>query len=136
MAEKRTIRLRTAELRQRAISFITRCPDDWVMTLAPPTRSGEQNALMWTLLADIARAKPDGREMTPEMWKSTFMDAAGFRPIMVPALDGQGFICLGYKSSRMTKAEFSDLIETIYEYGARKGVRFSEPRATKGEFYE
>lgn len=127
MADKVTIKLVGPEQRQRAQKLILRAPADYVVTISEPTRTLDQNALMWAALNDIARAKPDGREMTPEQWKCAFMDAAGFKPEFVPALEGNGFICLGYKSSRLTKAQFSDLVETIFEFGARKGVRWSEP---------
>lgn len=127
MSDKVTIKLVGPEQRQRAQKLILRAPADYVVTISEPTRTLDQNALMWAALTDIARAKPDGREMTPEQWKCAFMDAAGFKPEFVPALEGNGFICLGYKSSRLTKAQFSDLVETIFEFGARKGVRWSEP---------
>lgn len=127
MSDKVTIKLVGPEQRQRAQKLILRAPADYVVTISEPTRTLDQNALMWAALNDIARAKPDGREMTPKQWKCAFMDAAGFKPEFVPALEGNGFICLGYKSSRLTKAQFSDLVETIFEFGARKGVRWSEP---------
>lgn len=133
MADKITIKLIGDEQRARAIAFITRAPLGYVVTISEPSRSLDQNALMWAALADISKSKPDGREMTPEQWKSVFMDAAGFKPTFVPNLDGDGFLCLGYKSSRLKKAEFSDLIETIFEYGARKGVRWSNPIPTEYE---
>lgn len=126
--DKITIKLVGGEQRTRAAQAIHRAPDDYVVTIAPPTRTLDQNALLWAALSDIANAKPDGREMTPEQWKCAFMDAAGFKPEFVPALEGSGFICLGYKSSRLTKGQFSDLVETIFEFGARKGVRWSEPQ--------
>jgi hypothetical protein len=117
-----TIRLLSQLNRERAKKLIDQAPDRALVNIRPETRSNEQNALLWELLSQIARAKPDGREMTADQWKSVFMDAAGFKPTFVPNLDGDGFLCLGYKSSRLTKAEFSDLIECINEYGARKGV--------------
>lgn len=117
-----TIRLLSQLNREQAKKLIDQAPDRALVNIRPETRSNEQNALLWELLSQIARAKPDGREMTADQWKSVFMDAAGFKPTFVPNLDGDGFLCLGYKSSRLTKAEFSDLIECINEYGARKGV--------------
>lgn len=113
--------------RQRAHELVDKAPMGAVLNIRPATRSNEQNAKMHAMLSDIARAKPDGREMTAEQWKAAFMDAAGFKPTFLANLEGDGFLCLGYKSSRLTKAEFSDLIECIYEYGARKGVQWSEP---------
>jgi hypothetical protein len=122
-----TIRLASALNRERAKRLIDAAPDRALVNIRPETRSTEQNAKMHAMLSDVARAKPDGREMTAEQWKAVFMDAAGFKPTFVPNLDGDGFLCLGYKSSRLTKAEFSDLIECIYEYGARKTIAWSEP---------
>lgn len=127
MSDKITIKLVGPEQRKRAYDAILRAPVDYVVTVSEPTRTLDQNALMWAALSDIAHAKPDGREMTSEQWKCAFMDAAGFKPEFVPALEGNGFICLGYKSSRLTKAQFSELVETIFEFGARKGVRWSAP---------
>lgn len=127
MSDKITIKLVGPEQRKRAYEAILRAPAGYVVTVSEPTRTLDQNALMWAALSDIARAKPDGREMTAEQWKCAFMDAAGFKPEFVPALEGNGFICLGYKSSRLTKGQFSDLVETIFEFGARKGVRWSSP---------
>jgi hypothetical protein len=117
-----SIRLVSRLNRERAKRLIDQAPDRALVNIRPETRSNEQNNLLWELLSQIARAKPDGREMTADQWKSVFMDAAGFKPTFVPNLDGDGFLCLGYKSSRLTKAEFSDLIECINEDGARKGV--------------
>jgi len=121
-----TIRLVSRLNRERAKALIDQAPDRALVNIRPETRSSEQNNLLWALLSDVSRAKPDGREMTSDQWKSVFMDAAGFRPTFVPNLDGDGFLCLGYKSSRLTKAEFSDLIECINEYCARKGVHLQE----------
>jgi hypothetical protein len=117
-----TVILRSPASREGAKRLIDIAPEGAVLNIRPATRSGEQNNLLWELLSQIARAKPDGREMTADQWKSVFMDAAGFKPTFVPNLDGDGFLCLGYKSSRLTKAEFSDLIECINEYGARHNV--------------
>ena len=41
-------------------------------------------------------------------------------------LDGRPFP-IGFSSSRLTKAEFADLITTVQEYGDRHGVEWSEP---------
>jgi hypothetical protein len=47
---------------------------------------------------------------------------------MVPNIDGNGFINLGRSSSDLSKAEFSDLIEIIFAFGAKHGVVFAEDR--------
>lgn len=113
--------------RRKAHELVEKAPVGAVLNIRPASRTNEQNAKMHAMLSDIARAKPDGREMTTEQWKAVFMQAAGFKATFVPDLEGESFVCLGFKSSRLTKAEFSDLIECIYEFGARKGVVWSDP---------
>jgi hypothetical protein len=112
----------------QTIRLVDAAPPGAILNIRPATRTNEQNNKMHAMLSDVARAKPDGREMTTDQWKAAFMDAAGFKPTFIPSLDGESFLCLGYKSSRLTKTEFSDLIECIYEFGARKGIEWSEPQ--------
>ena len=52
------------------------------------------------------------------------MKAAGHKLRFMPALDGDGVVALGYRSSKLSKEEFSDLVETIYSQGLRRGVVF------------
>jgi hypothetical protein len=52
------------------------------------------------------------------------MKAIGVKCKIMPALDGDGVVATGYRSSKLDKERFSELIESIYEYGARRGVRF------------
>lgn len=106
--------------------LIDAAPSGAVLTIAEAARTNDQNALMWALLSDVARAKPEGRSMPTETWKCLFMQAAGFSCRFEPGLDGEGVVPIGFKSSRLKKAEFSDLIEAIYEYGARHGVIWSD----------
>lgn len=126
MASGQTVRLVGPYQRAFAKRLIDAAPVDAVVNIRAATRTSEQNDKMWAMLSDIARAKPDGRDHTTEQWKAIFMAACDHKPAFLPDLEGQGFICTGYKSSRLTKAEFSDLIEAIYEYGARHGVRWSD----------
>ena len=89
--------------------------------LSPPARSTDQNAKMWAMLSDISRARPEGRTHIPEVWKQIFMAALGYEVAFVMGLDNQPFP-VGFKTSRLSKEQMSDLIEFIYEYGARHGV--------------
>lgn len=112
---------------KEAVRVIIHAPHGSVCTVKPPRRTDDQNSLMWALLGDVSRAKPEGRSLPPEHWKALFMQAAGFKFTWEPGLDGEGVVPIGFKSSRLTKSEFSDLIECIREYGARQGVQWSEP---------
>ena len=123
--DKVTIKLVGPEQRQRAQSLILRAPADYVVTIAEPTRTLDQNAKLWPMLNDIRRAKPEGRDWTAEQWKAVFMDACGHQAEFAPKLDGPGFVCIGFRSSHLSKAQFGELIECIAEYGARMGVQWS-----------
>lgn len=127
-----TVRLVGDTQRANAHRLIDRAPAGAVVNIREATRSGEQNARMWAMLSDIARAKPQGRVLTTEAWKCLFMNAAGFRCTFEPSLDGQGVVPLGFKSSRLNKAEFSDLIEVMFAFGAEHGVQWSEPQERAG----
>jgi len=110
----------------QAKRLIDKAPPGSVIQVSPPKRTEDQNAKFWAMLSDLSRAKPEGREYPPEIWKSLFMASAGFTPRFEPSLDGKGVVPIGYKSSRLSKAEFSDLIEAIHQYAAEHGVEFSE----------
>lgn len=129
MPSGQTVILSSPYARQRAHQLVETAPAGVVANFSLPKRSDDQNAKMWAMLSDVSQAKPEGREYPPEIWKSLFMAQAGFKPRFEPSLDGKGVVPIGYKSSRLTKAEFSDLIESIYAYGAEHGVVWSDGRA-------
>jgi hypothetical protein len=127
-----TVRLAGPEQRSFAKELIDKAPDRAIVNIQPERRSNLQNAKMWAMLSDVSRSKPEGREYSPEIWKCLFMAEAGFKPIWEPSLDGQGVVPIGFKSSRLTKAEFGDVIEAIYAYGSEHGVKWSEPYQGEG----
>jgi hypothetical protein len=129
-----TIRLVSDQARKRAANMAFQAPHGSVANYRPPTRSNEQNAKMWAMLSDVARAKPEGRNLTTDKWKALFMDAIGIPADWEPGING-GVVNVGYRSSRLTKEQMGDLIEQMYAYGAEHGVEWSEPhhRNTKEE---
>jgi hypothetical protein len=102
------------------------------MVLSEPTRSIEQNALLWALLTDVSRQVIwHGRALTPGEWKDFF--TASLRKLnVVPNMEGNGFIALGQSTSRMTKQMFSDLCELIQAFGCERGVKWSAPAGYEG----
>ena len=95
-----------------------------VLEIKPATRSLEQNARLWAMLDEISdQIDWYGRKLTAEEWKHVFT-AALKKQDVVPGLDG-GFVVLGISTSKMTKAEMSDLQTLMEAFGAEKGVRFS-----------
>lgn len=117
-----TVILRSEAARDLACSFVLRAPTGAVVNIRLATRTGEQNDKLWAMLSDVSRAKPQGRDYPPEIWKSLFMADVGFEPRFEPSLSGRGVVPIGYKSSRLTKGEFSDLIECIAAYAAEHNI--------------
>ena len=111
--------------RQRAIDAVRNAPAGYVVEIREPTRTLDQNALLWPLLTEVSRQVDwYGQKLTEDEWKDVF--TAGLRKQKaVPGIDG-GFVMVGSKTSRMNKREFSDLVELIYAFGAERGVKFQE----------
>lgn len=121
-----TIILRGPSQREFAKRLIEAAPIDGVVKVSAPTRNTDQNAKMWAMLSDIARAKPEGRRWTPEVWKCAFMHFLGHQVQFADGLDGSGPFPLGFRSSRLTVRQMADLITCIAEYGDRHGVQWSD----------
>lgn len=114
----------TQSNRWRAHQLIDKAPERYVMEVREPRRTDDQNAKMWAMISDVSRAKPEGRRHTPDDWKAIFMHACGHEVQFEQGIDGRPFPT-GFRSSRLSKQQMSDLIECIYEYGSRHGVQWS-----------
>ena len=111
--------------RAKAAELISRAPDGAVVNIRPAKRTTEQSDKMWAMLSDISRAKPMGRHHTPDDWKALAMNACGWECQFIEGLDGRPFP-QGFRSSKMTKAQMSILIEWLYAFGAEHGVVWSK----------
>ena len=120
-----TVILRGDSQRQLAKELIDKAPIDAVVNIREAKRSLDQNAKLWCMLSDISRAKPDGRMHTPEVWKALFMKACGHAVQFETGLDGEPFP-VGFRSSRLTKSQMSDMIEFVYQYGSENGIHWSD----------
>lgn len=121
-----TIILHGKAQRELAKRLIDAAPVDAVVKVSAPGRTLDQNSKLWAMLSDVSRAKPEGRTHTPEVWKALFMGACGHAVQFEQGLDGTPFP-VGFRSSRLTKAQMIDLIEFIYAYGSQHGVVWTEP---------
>ena len=121
-----TIILRGPDQRALAHRLIDSAPVDAVVSVREGTRSLDQNAKFHAMLSDISRSKPQGRKHTPDVWKALMMKACGHHVQFVLGIDGEPFP-IGFRSSRLTKRQMSDLIEFMYQFGTENGVRWSEP---------
>ena len=123
---KAIFRLVHPEARRRAAQACQDSPDGFVVTIAEPTRSLEQNSRLWAMLNDIARQVDwYGKRLSAEDWKHVF--SSSLRKLeAVPNLDGTGFVALGLSTSKMSKRELGDLMMLIEAFGAEKGVIWAE----------
>ena len=109
--------------REQAHRLVDAAPVGAVMSIAMPKRSAEQNSKLWAALSDISRAMPGGRKHTPETWKALFMHAMGHQSRFEMGLNGEPFPA-GFRSSQLSKAQMSEMIEFILAWGAEHGVTF------------
>lgn len=106
--------------------LIDSAPEGSVVEIKPPRRTLDQNSLIHALITRIVAAKPEGRVYPIHVWKPLFMAMAGHKVRWEPALDGEGVVAVGMKTSKLTKAECSELIECIYSYAAKHGVKLED----------
>ena len=94
-----------------------------VLEVRPEKRTDAQNRRLWAMLRDISQQVDwHGNKLSDDEWKDVFT-AALKRQKVVPGLDG-GFVVCGQHTSKMTKAEMSELQELITAFGAERGVSF------------
>lgn len=91
------------------------------------TRTDDQNRLMWPCLKAFEdQATLCGKKLAKEQWKSVFLQALGHPQDMLPTLDESTWFAAGLRSSKLTKPEFSALIEMILAEAALRGVELEK----------
>jgi hypothetical protein len=128
--DKRTFVLAHDQARKNALSCIQSAPPGYCVTVSEPTRNLEQNALLWSILGELA-AQVDwhGQKLSADDWKNVLSSSLKKQRV-VPGIDG-GFVVMGQSTSRMSKAEFSELCELALAFGAQHGVNFGGDHAEK-----
>jgi hypothetical protein len=95
------------------------------LTIKKEKRSSEQNRKLWATLGEIAnQVEWYGEKLTADDWKH-ILSASLIKQRAVPGIDG-GFVVLGLSTSKMDKAEMSELLELAMAFGAQQGVNFAE----------
>jgi hypothetical protein len=95
------------------------------LTIKKEKRSSEQNRKLWATLGEIAnQVEWYGEKLTADDWKH-ILSASLRKQRAVPGIDG-GFVVLGLSTSKMDKAEMSELLELAMAFGAQQGVQFAE----------
>jgi hypothetical protein len=106
-----------------------------VVSLGRETRSGEQNNLLWALLTDISNQVTwFDKKHSPEAWKDII--TGSFKGAeFVPNINGDGFVLLGMRTSKMDKPTFSALVDYIQAFGADQSIKWSDPSLAVFEQY-
>lgn len=127
MSERKQFFMVHHEARRRAMSAVAEAPEGWRVTVEPPKRNLDQNALMWVLLEAFSRQLQwpvNGRmvQMEPEDWKHVL--TAAFRKEtarLAMGLDG-GVVMLGSRTSAFTKPQMAEFIEFVQAVAVDRGV--------------
>lgn len=120
---KRLFHLVHDEARRRALEAVRTAPAGYVVELREPRRSGEQNAALHALLTEIAdRCTWMNKRWELEVWKrlltAAWCRATGDPVVMLPALDGHGVDIVFRRTSKLSRAECSDLLEFVNAWAA------------------
>ena len=101
------------------------------MEVRPEKRSSAQNRLLHAALADIAQqVEWRGQKFTVEIWKrlcvAAWLREKKEQPMLIPALDGNGFDVIFEKTSKLSTAQCSELVEWCFAFGAEHDVKFRD----------
>lgn len=119
----------TEQNRQFVGSLVATSPEGYVVTVEPPRRSLDQNAIFHSICDRIAKAKPEwnGVKMDAESWKQLLIlshavatDGGGIR--LVQDLEGSGLVQLRESSARMSKERATSLIDYTQAWAVSHGV--------------
>lgn len=108
-----------------------------VVTIRPPTRTHEQNAMLHAALTDIAEQFPwHGQKLSVDVWKrlctASWLREIGESPEMIPALDGKGFDVIFERTSQLTVAQMTSLIEWTMAFAVQHGVTLHDAKGPTG----
>lgn len=109
-----------------------------VLAIRPESRTEAQNRLMWPLLTEFSKQLE-----WPINGRMTKIDADDFKDILSAAFKGEtvrlamglngGVVLLGQRTSKFTKAQFSEWIEFLYATAADRDVRLPAWNYETGE---
>lgn len=104
-------------------------PDGWVLTVAPPKRTLNQNGLIHPVIRQIqVFMEANGAPKRPESWWRYYLLGKYKGQEVVQDPDGSGGIVVINRStgtSDLDKEEASEFIEWLYAWGTDIGVKFN-----------
>jgi len=126
-ATKRQFKLVHAEARQRALDSVATAPDGYIVEVKEPRRSLDQNAAQWPVLEAFSKQLEwpvNGVfcSLTPEEWKDILTAAFNNETARVAMGLNGGVVMLGMRTSKMSKARFSEWLDFLHSVAADRGI--------------
>lgn len=93
----------------------------------PQARTLSQNDRLWAIAGDISKSGKEwgGIQLSKGNWFRLLV-ASIYGQKMVPALDGNGFVFVDARTSRMTKAQISEVIAFAEAWAVTNGIELSD----------
>ena len=133
MSERKTFHLVNDRVRANAMLELEQAPDRYVVTIAEPTRSNDQNAMFHAICSDIAKSGHlfIGKPRKPEVWKVLLISghaaATAEGSEVVPGLEGE-FVNIRESSALMSVRRAASLITYTLAYCDTNGIPLTETR--------
>jgi len=134
MAERKTYVLVTPRVRDNAAAAVRNAPPGYVVTVAEPTRSSEQNAKLHALLSDLARSPVQwfGKRRKMEEWKVLMISAHAVatdnRGEVIPGIEGE-MVAIRESSASMGVRRAASLIEYVMAFCVANGIELRDTEA-------
>lgn len=139
MTDKQTFILRNSKIVDNAVAAVRTAPAEYVVTVAPKTRSTDQNSKFHAICHDLAHSDLTfaGKARSLDEWKALLISghAVATRTAgeVVPGLEGE-FVAIRESSAKMGVARAASLITYTLAFCDMNGVELTETR--KGGFLE
>lgn len=124
---KKILRI-TGDLARKAIfQHVQEAPEGYVVTIAEPSRTLDQNAAQWPILQAISeqvewQVNGKAQYITADDWKDILTCAYRNEvPRIAMGLNG-GMVLLGQRTSKFSKRDFSEWMEWLHAFCADRGV--------------
>lgn len=133
MTERKTFYLVNDRVRTNAMLALEQAPDGYVVTIAEPTRSTDQNAMFHAICGDIAKSGFPflGKPRKPEVWKvlliSAHAAATNEGSEVVPGLEGE-FVNIRESSALMSVRRAASLITYTLAFCDTNNIPLTETR--------
>lgn len=128
---KRTYVLHTDRIRENACRAIMQAEPGYVVTIAEPTRTNKQNAMLHDLLSDLAKSPLAwaGKRRTLDQWKMLMVSAHAVATQhpgeVIPGIEGE-FVAIRESTASMGVARASSLIEYVLAFCVSNGVELHD----------